>query len=30
MLKNLLDGLECDWRAHVRTVLGEELPGVQH
>ena len=29
MLKNLLDGLEYDWRAHVRAVLGIELPGVQ-
>ena len=27
MLKNLLDGLEYDWRAHVRAVLGIELPG---
>ena len=28
MLKNLLDGLDYDWRAHVRAVLGVELPGV--
>ena len=27
MLKNLLDGLDYDWRAHVRAVLGVELPG---
>jgi predicted lipid carrier protein YhbT len=27
MLKNLLDGLEYDWRAHVRAVFGVGLPG---
>ena len=27
LLKNLLDGLEYDWRAHVRAVLGVEPPG---
>ncbi len=27
MLKNLLDGLEYDWRAHVCAVLGVGLPG---
>jgi predicted lipid carrier protein YhbT len=27
MLKNLLDGLEYDWRAHVHAVLGVGLPG---
>jgi len=27
MIKNLLDGLDYDWRAHVRAVLGVELPG---
>ena len=28
-LKNLLDGLEYDWRAHVRAVTGIQLPGPQ-
>jgi len=27
MIKNLLDGLDYDWRAHVRAVLGVELLG---
>jgi hypothetical protein len=29
MLKNLLDGLEYDWRVYVRAMLGVELPSAQ-